>query len=192
MAEDLLEFDDNGNLKPGMHECTIHEFKNKFVDEFPTSESRNSRFDGFLGYSRYVCEIVKSTRKQLINGSFTTIKLNPNDVDFIIVLNNNKITSEEKKFIKREIILNRRDKRNRDQILEMMEMGVTTNFDVIPCCDRFFIYWREESDKNYKDYLKDKKYWCDCFGHTRENSEGKRLPKGLVELTMNLEAFEGI
>ena len=43
-------FDENGNLPLKCYEVTLDEIKEKFVDAFPNSKTRKSRFECFLDF----------------------------------------------------------------------------------------------------------------------------------------------
>ena len=182
----------NKCLPPGCYDCSLDEIKQTFVTQFPASKSRESRFKGYVEHSKYICENVKSTRRQLIDGSFTTSKLNPHDVDFIIIINQCDVTPEEKSFIRFEKLKQQALKRQRHIMESFVEEGFV-NINELPCCDCFYIYKREHDDENYNDYVNDKKLWLEWFGHSRKNKRtGKQYPKGILNLTLNSETFEGI
>ncbi len=76
----LPAFDDFGNLPPGIHRCTIDEL----VARFGTgSEEREAETDELL---RFIAAAKSSgVRRLLVNGSYVTGKLAPNDVDVVIL-----------------------------------------------------------------------------------------------------------
>lgn len=96
--ESLPNFDENGNMPPGCHHCHINEFEKKFVDFFKESISRRSRFKGFIKYSHHICSTINRENKFIMNGSYTTTKNNPNDIDFLIVFNASQINNDEYDF----------------------------------------------------------------------------------------------
>lgn len=188
MIPDLI----NDLLPADCIDCSISEIENKFVNDFPLSNSRNSRFDGFIEYSKYICKKIKCTRRQLINGSFTTGKTDPYDVDFIIVINNNKLTLEEYLFLENEI----KEENRRKEDYQVMKIEVKKgNKDIneLYCCDAYFMLKREPNEgRLYKDYLEEKAYWLKTFGHTRKDKKtGKKYPKGILNLEVNPNTFEG-
>lgn len=76
----LPPFDDVGNLPPGIHPCSITEL----VDRFGSgSEERETEISELLHF----IEAAKAAgvRRLLVNGSFVTGKLAPNDVDLVIL-----------------------------------------------------------------------------------------------------------
>lgn len=80
----ILEFQDNGYLPHKCYEVTLDEIKEKLVDNFPDSKTRQSRFDCFLTFYKELLTNVKSCIRLLIDGSFVENKNNPNDVDFVM------------------------------------------------------------------------------------------------------------
>jgi hypothetical protein len=71
----IPEFDENGNLPPGVHFCEWEEF----VDRFGTNDLRLRLMRGL----RMAMEQLKASgcRTIYINGSFVTTKLDPADFD---------------------------------------------------------------------------------------------------------------
>lgn len=180
-----------GLLPPGRHPSTINEFKQVFVDNFPKSKSRDSRFEGFVKYSRTICNKISCTRREIIGGSFTTNKLNPHDIDFLIVLDDTNLTRKERKFIMLEEERKRQEKRIREGMIEQVKAGYI-DINLISCCDNFFIRHQLPKAKTYKQYLETKNYWVNQFGKTRKNKDGKQIKRGVVDLELNSTTFEGI
>ncbi len=70
-------------LKPGLHDIEAHELGNHFASDFPMSKTRPLLIDGLEQF----IEKLKSLEIPIelwIDGSFTTNKLDPNDVDLVI------------------------------------------------------------------------------------------------------------
>lgn len=183
--------ENNDYLSPGRHESDLTEIKDRFVDQFPKSKSRVSRFKGFVEYNQKVCTNMKCTRREIIGGSFTTKKLDPHDVDFLIILNNKDITLEEKKWIKKEIVNNYSDKKIREAMIEMLQAGAV-DINLLPCCDKFFLCHRPPEDKKYKKYLDSKNYWIGKFGKSKEDKKGNRIKRGVIDLKVDSNTFEGV
>lgn len=182
-----------GCLPVGCYDASLKEFKERFVDDFPKSKSRESRFKGFVKHSKNICDKIKPIRKLIVDGSFTSNKLDPYDVDYIFVVNQHEITSDEKNFILHEKLRNTERKRLRHRMEEFAKMGGSIDISRVPCCDCFFIYKREPTDKKYKDYLKDRKKWLNLFGHSRPDKEtGQKYPKGLINLILDSKQLKGI
>jgi hypothetical protein len=79
-------FNEQGMLPEGIHDCTLEEFRDRF-GQFQSNDRRPRLFHGlqqFLLDLRRLGPIIV-----LVNGSFVTASLAPNDVDLIVVLPEN-------------------------------------------------------------------------------------------------------
>jgi len=76
----LPTFDDFGNLPPGMHRCGVAELVARFGSGSPERVAEIDELQHFI-------EAAKSAgiRRLLVNGSFVTGKLSPNDVDVVFL-----------------------------------------------------------------------------------------------------------
>jgi hypothetical protein len=77
----IPEFDDQGYLPPGVYPATIEEIADRFGR---SSDLRRVQLESL----RWLIEKVKAAgaRRLIINGSFVTDALEPNDVDCIILI----------------------------------------------------------------------------------------------------------
>ena len=73
-------FDDYGNLPPGIHRATIEEVRARFGDGSPEREAQMAELLEFVDWCRS-----SRVARIVVNGSFVTGKLAPQDVDVIIV-----------------------------------------------------------------------------------------------------------
>lgn len=79
-----MTFDQYGNLTPyEVIETDLQTFEKTFVTDFPTSTTRRAIFEAYGQYVADLRQIVGAGFYQWIDGSFTTQKLNPPDIDFI-------------------------------------------------------------------------------------------------------------
>jgi hypothetical protein len=76
----LPPFDPHGNLPLGMHECTIEELRVRFGGGSEERVTEISELLQFITAARRA-----GVRRLLVNGSFVTAKLAPNDVDVVIL-----------------------------------------------------------------------------------------------------------
>jgi len=76
----LPAFDDFGNLPPGIHRCTVAELVERFGSGSDERETEISELVQFIETAR-----TAGVRRLLVNGSFVTGKLSPNDVDVVFV-----------------------------------------------------------------------------------------------------------
>ena len=80
VEKNVFEFIESGLLPKGCHEITLEEIKKYFVDNFPESTTRSSRFTCFLEFSKFFLENFSVVEKGLIFGGFITNKMNPFDI----------------------------------------------------------------------------------------------------------------
>jgi len=76
----LPDFDDNGNLPPGIHWATIEEVERRFGNGSEEREVEAKELRSFVEWARGA-----GVRRLLINGSFVTSARSPNDVDVVIL-----------------------------------------------------------------------------------------------------------
>lgn len=72
--------DANGNLPPGIHQCTLDEIVARFGDGSPERQVETSQLVQFVHWARQV-----GVRRLLVNGSYITSKTAPNDVDLVVL-----------------------------------------------------------------------------------------------------------
>ncbi len=163
-------FDENGELPEGIHEYTIDMFKHCFVDIFRDSKSRISIYQGFNRFNECLFEYGCIT-KQWIDGSFVTIKNNPNDIDEVTFFNANeinKLTIEKRQSFEQLI-------KNED----IKKIFSTHHFNVFEF---------PSGHPRYQLYCEQLKYWQKWFGTSRPivDKDGNELPprkKGIVQLS---------
>jgi len=76
----LPAFDDFGNLPPGVHRCPIDELVSRFGSGSEERETEINELLHFIDAARKA-----GVRRLMVNGSFVTGKLSPNDVDVVIL-----------------------------------------------------------------------------------------------------------
>lgn len=78
-----MEFESNGMLSAGIHDCTMQEFIEFFVDKFPTSQRRKTIANNLLDFAKDI--LATGTPVEFwVDGSFVTTKINPNDADLVL------------------------------------------------------------------------------------------------------------
>jgi hypothetical protein len=70
-------------LEPGLHDFNLSEIGNHFLLDFPSSKTRKSLIQGFNKYISHLSSIGVPI-EIWIDGSFTTNKIDPNDIDLVI------------------------------------------------------------------------------------------------------------
>lgn len=86
-------FIQNGNLNPGIHEYSISEFEEQFVNDFPESRTRLEIYNNFKQWINFLIHI-KPPRYLWLDGSFLTKKLDPNDLDLVLFYRPEDIQNE--------------------------------------------------------------------------------------------------
>jgi len=162
-----MQFNRYGNLDGGIvpvnHVGDIHAF---FVSDFPNSTTRERNFNGMLSFFKLLKEgeLGNYITKVWIDGSFTSNKVDPNDIDLIVVLD-----ASPKNIIK-------------------LDTYLTNNWGTIRVeahnryCDVYAMFDVETVDPSditaYHAFDKQRKYWMGQFGFDRSMK-----PKGVIELT---------
>jgi len=79
-----LIFDENSYLAPASPiEITLEQFEEVFVLDFPNSSTRPKLFDNYLRFLYRMQDEIFPFFEQWIDGSFVTLKENPNDIDLV-------------------------------------------------------------------------------------------------------------
>ena len=96
-------FDVRGNLQPYqiIPIDLLSEFEHTFVTSFPLSGTRLAIYTGLLEYVEALGDALKQVSytgswRLWINGSFTTNKLNPNDIDVLSLLDDEPSLRQQK------------------------------------------------------------------------------------------------
>jgi hypothetical protein len=76
----LPDFDEFGNLPPGIHPATIEEVVQRFGAGSPERDVEGQELLQFIEWARRA-----GVRRLVVNGSFVTAKVAPNNVDLIIL-----------------------------------------------------------------------------------------------------------
>ena len=70
-------------LEPGLHDFELSEMGNHFLQDFPGSKTRKPLIEGLNAFVNHLSDIGVPI-ELWIDGSFTTQKVNPNDIDLVI------------------------------------------------------------------------------------------------------------
>ena len=187
----LPDFDSRGNMPDGCFHCSLIEFKERFVDSFTESYTRKSRFEGFLNFIKYISKNINSSKyKLIVDGSFITTKINPNDIDFLIVFEYSKLSEKEYDFVENEYEKQENLLIKRDFHFKLVKMGLM-DLNNVYCCDWSPLYKREYMDNKYLKYLKLKNFYLDLWGNTQSDENGLYYPKGMIILEIDSNIIEG-
>jgi hypothetical protein len=94
-SKDLPDFDEGGNLPVGDYAPSMADLKARLVERF-SSETRALIFQGWLKLQYEALQAgANAAADVLLNGSFTTAKTNPNDLDLVAGIPTECNTSKE-------------------------------------------------------------------------------------------------
>lgn len=162
----IPELDKNGYLPPGVHNSVLEEFEARFVEDFSTSMTRRDIFNGYKNYCRELLSLDVAT-KQWVDGSFTTIKVDPGDIDLVSHIDALKINSRQKY----------------DQVLRLVQNK--NHLKDKYKCDPYMIPVYPPDHQLYHKTIDWIDYWHNWFGKSREDER----PKGMIEFDLNDGTF---
>lgn len=152
----------NGYLPPGIHDLTAVDIKRVFVDLYPSSTTRPVVF---AGYERHKAELeaFNIAIEQFIDGSFTTNKLEPSDVDLVGFANAQDV----------------------DNLTPAQQDALTQLFrgpdtKATHHCDAYFCPTVPDTDPLFPQLRAQRKYWMGEFGNDRLD-----IPKGIVRTQLS-------
>jgi hypothetical protein len=140
-------------LPPGFHDISESEISNHFLSEFSTSTTRGLLIQGLQNFltALRVCEIQYEI---WIDGSFSTRKTDPNDIDLIVFASTEDI--------------NQLDLEKQEHIQTLFLDRVNTK--QLYGCDAYFAMTEDSSGRSY---------WRGWFGFDR-----LERPKGIAKLVI--------
>jgi hypothetical protein len=153
----MMTFDQYGYLTPyTVIETDLQTFERMFVSDFSKSSKRQKWFDNYLEYVHELQMVLGIGFVQWVNGSFTTRKFNPDDIDFITFLDFDMYEKFENEI---ETFKKRRYSRH---------LGT----------DGYFLKTYPPTHSLYKIYELERKRWIYDFSTNYKNLK----PKGFIEL----------
>jgi hypothetical protein len=157
-----ISFDQFGNLSPSQKSVfTLPLLKTIFVDEFQESKTRKIIFEGLEAFLTNLSNFIDASFDLWVDGSFVTNKLNPNDIDVVLIID--------------AFILAQKGKE-----IEILFKSNTAKLEYL--VDAYTIAKYDELDSKYPLFQIEKAYWANWFGYSRRNIQGKRFPKGFLEI----------
>ncbi len=160
----IPSFDGNGNLPPGLISTTIEEFKKFYVLDFSGSATRNKIFNGYMNYCKKMI-ILEVAIKQWLNGSYTTNKNNPSDIDFVTHIDATKVDELDEMGRKNFLDLHDRKRIKSEYLCDVFEP--------------IFVYPKELPDL-YISTLNEINFWLKYLGQDRNKN-----PKGIIEIDLS-------
>ena len=161
-----LTFDIRGNLMPYEKiQMTPTEFKERFVETYQGSSTRQTIFSNYESYIKAFSEQVSSNFLHWIDGSFVTKKLNPRDIDFVSLIDHD-IATRSYSLLKDHFL-------NKESLKKYR-------------LDAYLIRMYPADHKEYSKTASDLLYWSNWFGKTKRNRAKRRFPKGFIEISYSL------
>lgn len=159
----MFSFDDLGYLMPYTGIISdVETFHMGFVGSFPESETRAMLFECYLQYNTDLQKILQHDYYQYVNGSFTTTKRNPKDIDLV-------------NFVDYEAI------KGKENILEQqfLTKGAMNAYGI----DAYLVVVYPEAHSFRSRTLSDIAYWNHWFGFSKFDRNKKRSLKGFLQLS---------
>lgn len=141
---------------------TVEEMREVFVSPFPASVTRHVVFAGYEKH-RSELETLKIDIEQFIDGSFTTSKVDPGDVDLVCFADAHIIDSLPPE--------------KQDELLQLVRGPATR---ATHHCDAYFCATLPDTDPLFSKMRAQRKYWMGEFGFDRLDK-----PKGIVRSQLN-------
>lgn len=164
-----MNFDRYGLIKPDKkHQLSRAEFKETFVDAFPSSSTRNGIYLDYDKFTSAFAADVTESFTQWIGGSFTTEKEDPNDIDILTILSGSDYKLNQK-------------------IIESKFRKIVGDF---PLVDSYFLQAPATKTEKAPLFKSDLIYWVHQFSYTRKNRKGKRQTRGYIEIVFNHFSYE--
>jgi len=157
-----LKFDEKGHLTPykGI-ELSLKDFEHFFINQFDKKSTRRNIFKNYKNYVDDFQREITPDFNQWIDGSFVTKKANPNDIDFITLIDH-EIYRQKRSVIDAKFRL-----KNAKEYYSVDAYTVEI--------------YHEEHRKNGISKI-DLVYWDNWFSKTKMNWAKKTFPKGYIIL----------
>lgn len=167
-----MNFDAKGNLEPyEVFPLEIEIFHSFFVKEFDKSTSRAKIFEN---YTKYISDLTSALKLesfyQLINGSYTTNKQDPQDIDLV-------------NFIKASDCNKAIESGKGEEIKKFLTQGKSKENYMV---DGYLVPVYDENDPKYSTItLSRVNYWTKWFGKDREGQA-----KGIIKINFEEKVIE--
>lgn len=155
-------FDIRGNLQPyEIIKIDQLHFKQLFVDAFDAGSTRVHLYSNYQHYLAELRKVLNYEFYQLIDGSFTTVKRDPNDIDIVSFI----------------------DYRDYEALNSLvMDRFSSAKARAVYQVDAYIVPHYPEIHPKYVIYHSDLLYWRNLFGKTRVLRNKKQYQKGIIQL----------
>jgi hypothetical protein len=159
------EFDEDGYLPPGRHPATADEMKAALVDAFEEADQRAMLFEAWTAHKDSL-DYLLPVEHHWVGGSFVSTKPEPGDVDTVAFFDGTAFDA---------LPLPAR------RLISYMCQGHGAQ----PWwgCDSFMVAIYPEDHPNHEVATAQPiAYWNNVWGHTRDDDQGHRRPRGYLEV----------
>jgi len=155
----IPDFNEHGNIPIGEFEPTLPEFRTRFVDDFNTSTTREDLYKNYINYNLFLSTF-NVAEKEWVPGSFTSAKIDPEDVDLLIYIDGIRLITggEENDFW---------------TIFDPNEIFFTYN------CHIQLIVQYPDGDIRNEHYRHKREYFESCFKKDRSDR-----PRGIIKFDL--------
>ena len=156
----MITFDEKGHIHPyEVIEMSLYDFERIFVKNMEEREHRKRLFSNYLRFIEDFKAAFGITFFQWVDGSFTTTKTTPGDIDIVT-------------FVDYDLFACKLNVINHFHNIGKTEYEIDAHF-AITC------KWNH---RFYQRALSDEAYWKDIFGFSRPDEDGVRQPKGIIKI----------
>lgn len=153
---------------PDRIQASLSAFEQIFVKSVPHSITRRRLFDNFQEFTHHFSHAITDQFTQWVGGSFTTQKVNPQDIDVLILC-------------PQEVILKNETRINAE--LSQSQWKIRG----IDCC---YLGTRSKGAPDYPLYRSDFTYWVHQFSTTKNDRRGRKHARGFIEINHNKFSYE--
>ena len=158
-----IEFDKHGLITPKeIIELSLADFERIFVKERTAKAHRQQIFDEYLRHNEQIQQEVGGILFQFVNGSFTTLKDKPKDIDVVSFIDYRIYNRKEK-----EIESFKEKKKKGDKV------------------DGFIVVRSYPGHPHFILAQLQYEYWKDLFTQTKPDKKNKAFSKGLVKINFH-------
>ena len=158
-----LQFDEHGLITPKeIIELSLVDFERIFVKERKEKAHRQTIFEEYVKHNEQIQKEIGPMLFQFVNGSFTTLKAKPNDIDVI-------------SFIDYRVFRGKEEKAS-NMMATWKSKGKVDGYSAAksyPGHPHFII-----TQLNYE-------YWKDLFTLTKPNDHNQHFRKGLIQINFH-------
>ena len=156
----MLTFDDKGHLRPyEVTEISLESFERIFIEGMENRDHRQIIFSGYLRFVEDLKSALGISFFQWVNGSFTTTKPFPGDIDVVSFIDYDHFVSNLSLI---------------DHFHSVSKNRYNTDAHFATVCK-----WNHRFHSRAEQ---DQAYWKNVFGFSRPDENGVKHPKGILSI----------